>query len=69
MKIRIRRPLLSARTQRWIRWSRRLFFITGILALGYVGYTLLDASLYQVSAKRSLETQILAGKRAQGNPV
>ena len=59
MKIRIRRPLLSARTQRWVRWSRRLFFITGILALGYVGYTLLDARLYQVSAKRSLESQIL----------
>jgi sortase A len=30
----------------------------GILALGYVGFTLLDARIYQVSAKRSLETQI-----------
>jgi len=32
--------------------------MTGILALGYVGFTLLDAKLYQVSAKRSLDTQI-----------
>jgi sortase A len=28
------------------------------LALGYVGFTLLDARFYQVSAKRSLESQI-----------
>jgi sortase A len=72
MKIRIRRPFLSARTQRWVRWSRRLFFITGILALSYVGYTLLDARLYQVSAKRSLESQILVEeqhKAIQSEPV
>ena len=30
----------------------------GILALGYVGFTLLNARLFQASAKRSLETQI-----------
>lgn len=30
----------------------------GILALSYVGFTMLDARLYQVSAKRSLESQI-----------
>jgi sortase A len=59
MKIRIRRPLLPpARTQRFIRWSRRLLFITGSAALAYVGITLLNARLYQVSAKHSLETQI-----------
>ncbi|HLW89412.1 MAG TPA: class D sortase [Terriglobales bacterium] len=36
--------------------------MVGILALGYVGFTLLDARLYQVSAKRSLETQIRVEK-------
>ncbi len=41
-----------------IRWTRRFLFITGTLALGYVGFTLLEARLYQVSAKRSLENQI-----------
>jgi len=45
---------------RWLfRRTRYLFFIIGILALGYVGFTLLDARLYQVSAKRALETQIV----------
>ena len=44
-------------------------FITGNVALAYVGLTLLDARLYQVSAKHSLETQIRDGKTAQGNPV
>lgn len=59
MKFRIKRPLLlPARTQRLVRWSCRLLFITGIVALAYVGLTLLDARLYQVSAKHSLETQI-----------
>jgi sortase A len=30
-----------------LRWSRRLFFVIGILALGYVGFVLVDAKLYQ----------------------
>lgn len=68
MKIIIRRPSLSMRTQRWVGWIRRLLFIASILALGYVGYTLLDASLYQVSAKRSLETQIAAEKERKAIP-
>lgn len=46
------------RTQSLLRWSQRLLFITGIIALGYVGFVLLDARLYQASAKRSLENQI-----------
>jgi len=41
-----------------LRWSQRLLVITGAVALGYVGFTLLDARLFQASAKRSLETQI-----------
>lgn len=48
----------AKRIHRFLRWTRRLLFVTGILALGYVGFTLLDAHLYQVSAKRSLETQL-----------
>jgi sortase A len=50
------------RTRWLLRGSRYIFFITGILALGYVGFTLLDARLYQVSAKRSLESQIQVEK-------
>jgi len=35
------------RTNVFLRWSRRLFFLIGILALGYVGFVLVDAKLYQ----------------------
>jgi sortase A len=59
MRLRIVRPFpVSARAYRVVRWSRRLLFLTGIVALGYVGMTLLDARLYQASAKRSLEAQV-----------
>ena len=56
----------QTRIERFLRWSRRLLFMTGILAVGYVGFTLLDARLYQVSAKRSLETQIQLAKASHG---
>ncbi|MFY9741181.1 MAG: class D sortase [Candidatus Sulfotelmatobacter sp.] len=42
--------------------------MTGVLALGYVGFTLLDARIYQVSAKRSLENQVEAAKAQTGSP-
>ena len=41
-----------------LRGIRYFLFTTGMVALGYVGLALLDASLYQASAKRSLESQI-----------
>src|SRR5579863_9948759 len=59
MKSTTERKVVSTRSQRLIRWSQRLLFMVGILALGYVGFTLLDARLYQVSAKRALETRIV----------
>jgi sortase A len=52
------REMPSARLQKFLRWSRSLFFITGSLALGYVGLSLVDAKVYQASAKRTLENQI-----------
>lgn len=61
MKIRIRRRMPPSTPGQWfLRASEYLFFVTGILALGYVGFTLLDARLYQISAKESLETRIQA---------
>ena len=61
MKLRLR-LILPQQTHSFVRWSRRLLFLTGVLALGYVGFTLLDARLYQASAERSLESQIQAEK-------
>jgi sortase A len=51
------------RMQELLRWSQRLLYISGILALGFVGLTLLDAGLYQASARRTLESQIKAEKQ------
>jgi sortase A len=58
MKLTTEQGFVPTHMQRFLRWSQRLLFITGILALGYVGFTLLDARLYQASAKRALESQI-----------
>jgi sortase A len=44
--------------QKLLRWGQRLLFLTGILVLAFVGFSMLDASLYQASAKRTLENQI-----------
>jgi sortase A len=62
MKFTTEREMVPTRMQKLLRWSQRLFYITGILALGYVGFTLLDAGLYQASARRTLESQIQLGK-------
>ena len=58
MMLTTEREMRATRIRRILRWTQRLLFITGALALGYVGFTLLDARLYQVSAKRSLEGEI-----------
>lgn len=63
MKLTTEQGIVPTHMQRFLRWSQRLLFITGILALGYVGFTLLDARLYQASAKRSLESQIQLEKQ------
>jgi sortase A len=61
VKLRIR-IVSPARSQRLLRWTQGLLFVAGILLLGYVGFIVLEARLYQVSAKRSLENQILVHK-------
>ncbi len=58
MTLTTEREMPPTRLRIILRWTQRLLLITGALALGYVGFTLLDARLYQVSAKRSLEGQM-----------
>lgn len=59
--------MFLSRPMRWfLRGTRYLFFITGILALGYVSFALLDAKLHQVSAKRSLESLVQVEKEHKG---
>ena len=59
MKLRIWRPLLlPAQSQRSIRWARHLLFTIGIVALAYVGLTLLDANLYQKYQTRQFQQEL-----------
>jgi sortase A len=56
MKPRIRwRIFVPARINPVLRWSRNVFLITGLLALSYVGFALLDARLYQAEQARRFE--------------
>jgi sortase A len=41
-----------------LRWSRNIFLVAGVLILGYCGYVLLDAKLYQASELRHFQQQI-----------
>ena len=49
-------------TNVFLRWSRHLFFIIGILALGYVGFVLADAKLYQAYQNRRFPRDVDALK-------
>jgi sortase A len=42
----------------WIRWSRRLFFVIGIVALTYVAFALLDARFYQAGQSRRFQQEL-----------
>jgi sortase A len=67
MKLIIEQETSPKASQKILRLSQRLLFITGILALSYVCFTLLEARLYQTSAKRSLASQIQLQKEPRGN--
>ena len=46
--------------QRFIRWTRRILLLAGVLALAYVALTLFNARLFQNAASRALQGQIRA---------
>jgi sortase A len=54
-----RRPLLLPPRQSLLCWSR-FFFLAGIIALGYVAVTLIDAKLYQTRATAEFEEALNA---------
>jgi len=58
MKLKLK--FLRTRNNRIFRWSRNAFLMIGVLILSYVGYTLLDARLYQAEQARQFE-QALKG--------
>ncbi|HEX9112689.1 MAG TPA: class D sortase [Terriglobales bacterium] len=69
MTLTTEREMRPTRIQSILRWTQGLLLIIGALALSYVGFTLLDARLYQVSAKRSLDVQIHQQEEHQESPA
>lgn len=53
-----RRISPSRRTQTILRWSRNVFLVVGLLILGYCGFVLLDAKVYQAYETRQFQRQI-----------
>jgi sortase A len=65
MNFRIKPPkVLPTRTQSFLRWSRYLFFIMGIMALGYVGFVLLDTWFFQAYQTWRFERALKGSKPA-----
>lgn len=70
MTLRASQPLpWVVRKRRFVRWSRALLLVIGTASLAYVGLTLLDAQLYQASARESLETQIQMEKGSDSSQL
>jgi sortase A len=45
---------------RWLRWSRCLFVVVGILMLSYVGFVELEAHFYQADQSRKFQQELNA---------
>ena len=59
MNLRIARRLYpSTRACRFLHWSRNAFLVAGVLALGYCGFVLLDAKLYQANQARLFQQEL-----------
>jgi sortase A len=58
-----RRISPATRTHYILKWSRNLFLVVGVLILGYCGFVLLNAKLYQTHETRRFQQQIRDFKR------
>ena len=65
MNFRIKRQV--SRTASLLRWSRYLFLVVGILALGYVGVVLLDTWLFQAYQTWRFQQALKSSKQAIGS--
>jgi sortase A len=48
----------AKRAQQFLHWTRRIFMLTGLLAICYVALTLLDARRYQQDAAMTLDKNL-----------
>jgi sortase A len=54
----------SARAHSILRWTRNFFLAAGVLILGYCGYVLLDAKLYQAYETQHFQQEIKESRPA-----
>ena len=52
------RTTLLKRRCSFLRWGRNLFFVIGILALGYVAFAFVDARLFQAAQSRQFQREL-----------
>jgi sortase A len=52
---------------RFLRWLRNAFLTTGVLALGYSGFVMLDAKLYQAAQARRFQQQLESVRPTSAN--
>ena len=52
---------------RFLRWSRDAFLVAGVLALGYCGFVLLDAKIYQVYQAHRFQQELSSVRLASAN--
>lgn len=65
MKLRIVPQMLRlTRPHRFLRWSRNALLVIGVVALGYCGFVLLDAKLYQDYQARRFQQQLSSVRSA-----
>jgi sortase A len=71
MSLQIKARMLPARAHWLVSWSRRLFLAIGIAALGYCGFVLADAKLYQAYESRQFDEALknVRLSRAGGEPL
>lgn len=67
MKLRTKRKVFPTRAQSSLRTSRYVFFVIGILALGYCSYVVLDAKLYQAYQTRRFQQELKDSQASNTN--
>lgn len=58
----------TTRGRLFVRWTRRFCFVTGALAISYVGLTLFQARFYQEVANNTLQQQMQAQEQHEVSP-
>jgi sortase A len=67
MNVRITQRILQSKqtlNRQFLRWSRDVFLVAGVVLLGYCAFTLLDSKLYQARQVRRFQQQLSSAQPA-----